>query len=68
MLKNYMAAIAVTEGLVSSDTIRAVAESFGGVEHRIELVRTLDGVKYYNSSIDSSPNRTINTLTCFRRK
>lgn len=34
----------------------------------IELVRTLDGVKYYNSSIDSSPNRTINTLRVFPNK
>ena len=45
-----------------------VAKTFGGVEHRIELVRTLDGVKYYNSSIDSSPNRTINTLRVFPNK
>ena len=38
------------------------------MEHRIELVRTLDGVRYYNSSIDSSPNRTINTLRVFPEK
>lgn len=67
-VENYMAAIAATEGLVSVDTIRAVAESFGGVEHRIELVRTLDGVRYYNSSIDSSPNRTVNTLNVFPQR
>ena len=67
-LENYMAAIAAVSGLVSKEVIVNVAKTFGGVEHRIELVRTLDGVKYYNSSIDSSPNRTINTLRVFPNK
>ena len=67
-VENYMAAIAAVSGLVSKDVILNVAKTFGGVEHRIELVRTLDGVKYYNSSIDSSPNRTINTLRVFPNK
>lgn len=64
-VENYMAAIGAVEGLVGDDIIRDVAKTFGGVEHRIELVRILDGVKYYNSSIDSSPNRSINTLKVF---
>ena len=67
-VENYMAAIAAVSGLVSKDVIVNVAKTFGGGEHRIELVRTLDGVKYYNSSIDSSPNRTINTLRVFPNK
>lgn len=67
-VENYMAAIAAVSGLVSKDVIVNVAKTFGGVKHRIELVRTLDGVKYYNSSIDSSPNRTINTLRVFPNK
>ena len=67
-VENYMAAIAAVSSLVSKDVIVNVAKTFGGVEHRIELVRTLDGVKYYNSSIDSSPNRTINTLRVFPNK
>jgi UDP-N-acetylmuramoylalanine--D-glutamate ligase len=65
-VENYMAAIALTDGLVSSETVRAVATTFKGVEHRLELVRELDGVRYYNSSIDSSPTRTqaaISALT-----
>ncbi len=66
-VENYMAAIAATKGLATKDAIVNVARSFGGVEHRIEFVRELDGVKYYNSSIDSSPNRTINTLKVFDR-
>lgn len=67
-VENYMAAIAAVEGLVSRDVIVSVAKEFGGVPHRIELVRSLDGVRYYNSSIDSSPNRTINTLNVFPDK
>lgn len=67
-VENYMAAIGAVYELVSPETIRDVARSFGGVPHRIELVRTLDGVRYYNSSIDSSPNRTINTLNVFPDK
>ncbi len=63
--ENYAAAIAATQGLVSEDTITSLARSFGGVEHRIELVRTVDGVKYYNSSIDSSPSRTKAALESF---
>ena len=67
-VENYMAAIAAVEGLASDTVIQNVAKTFGGVEHRIELVRTLDGIRYYNSSIDSSPNRTINTLKVFADK
>jgi len=64
-VENYMAAIGAVTGLVDNSVIVDVAKSFGGVEHRIELVRVLDGVEYYNSSIDSSPNRSINTLKVF---
>ena len=67
-VENYMTAIAAVCGLVDDEVIRNVAKNFRGVEHRIEHVRTLDGVRYYNSSIDSSPNRTINTLKVFPDK
>ena len=67
-VENYMAAIAVVEGLVSDDTIRQVARNFGGVEHRIELVRIKDGVRFYNDSIASSPSRTIAGLLSFPEK
>ena len=67
-IENYMAAIAMVEGLVEDDTIRQVAKTFGGVEHRIELVRIKDGVKFYNDSIASSPSRTIAGLRSFREK
>ena len=64
-VQNYMTAIAATYPLYKEDAVLTVAKTFGGVPHRIEFVRELDGVRYYNSSIDSSPNRTINTLKVF---
>ena len=67
-VENYMAAILAVGDLVSDETIRAVARSFGGVEHRIELVREKDGVRYYNDSIASSPSRTIAGLRSFSQK
>lgn len=67
-IENYMAAIAVVEGLVSDEDIRYVAKNFGGVEHRIELVRIKDGVRFYNDSIASSPSRTIAGLRSFPEK
>ena len=67
-IENYMAAILAVEGLVDDETIRDVARTFGGVEHRIELVRIKDGVKFYNDSIASSPSRTIAGLKSFNEK
>ena len=64
-IENYMAAIALVEGLATDDAIRQVAKHFGGVEHRIELVRVKDGVRFYNDSIASSPSRTIAGLRSF---
>ncbi|HBI63963.1 MAG TPA: UDP-N-acetylmuramoyl-L-alanine--D-glutamate ligase, partial [Clostridiales bacterium] len=50
------------------DDVVSVAHSFGGVEHRLELVRTRDGVRYYNDSIASSPTRTAAGLRAFDQK
>lgn len=65
---NYMAAIAATAEFVPYETIRQLAIRFGGVEHRIELVCEKDGVKYYNSSIDSTPTRTQAALSSFSQR
>ena len=65
---NYMAAICMTHGLVSFQDAVEVAHNFGGVEHRIELVRVKDGVRFYNDSIASSPTRTIAGLRSFSEK
>ena len=67
-IENYMAAIAAVDGLVSDEVIRDFAREFGGVEHRIELSRTRNGVRWYNDSIASSPSRTIAGLNSFREK
>ena len=67
-VENYMAAIAVVEGLVEDETIRHVAKTFGGVAHRIELVRVKDGIRFYNDSIASSPSRTRAGLRSFSEK
>ncbi len=64
-IENYMAAIAAVDGIVDDEAIRTVARTFGGVEHRIELVRVKDGVRFYNDSIASSPSRTIAGLRSF---
>ena len=68
-VENYMAAIAAVWGDVEPETIRRVAETFAGVEHRAEFVRELRGVKYYNDSIATSPTRVISgMLSLFPQK
>lgn len=68
-VENYMAAIAAVWGDVEPQTIRRVAETFAGVEHRAEFVRELRGVKYYNDSIATSPTRVISgMLSLFPQK
>ena len=67
-IENYMAAIAAVDGLVPDKKVRAVAQRFTGVEHRIELVRELNGVRYYNDSIGTSPTRTMACLDSFDQK
>ena len=67
-VSNYLAAITAVWGYVGVDSICKVAREFGGVEHRIEFVRELDKVKYYNDSIASSPTRTIAGLKAFPQK
>ncbi len=67
-VENYMTAMALTYGLVPKEIYTEIALSFGGVEHRLEFVRTLDSVDYYNSSIDSSPTRTAAALSALKTK
>ena len=67
-IENYMAAFAAVRGMVSYETMREIAKTFGGVEHRIELIRTRKGVRWYNDSIASSPSRTIAGLNSFPEK
>ncbi len=67
-IENYLAAISAVWGDVSVASICEVARNFGGVEHRIEFVRSLNGVKYYNDSIASNPTRVIAGLKSFGKK
>ncbi|MCI8833591.1 MAG: UDP-N-acetylmuramoyl-L-alanine--D-glutamate ligase [Clostridia bacterium] len=63
--ENACAAIAATSGLVDVDTQIDVISNFVGVEHRLELVKEIDGVKWYNDSIGTSPTRTMAGLHSF---
>lgn len=67
-IENYLAAFLATKEEVSIDVMKKVVKTFGGVEHRCELVRELNGVKYYNDSIASSPTRTLAGLFAFEKK
>ncbi len=68
-IENYLAAITAVWGLVDKEVIVSVAENFGGVEHRAELVRILDGVRYFNDAIGTSPTRTVKgMLSLFDQK
>ncbi|MBQ5754867.1 MAG: UDP-N-acetylmuramoyl-L-alanine--D-glutamate ligase [Oscillospiraceae bacterium] len=67
-VENLLAAMAAVWGRVSLEAIRKVGSTFTGVEHRIEPVRTLDGVTWYNDSIGTSPTRTIAGLRSFEQK
>lgn len=64
-VQNLLAAICAVSEFVSVEDMRTVALNFKGVEHRLEFVREVDGVKYYNDSIASSPERTIAGLKYF---
>ncbi|MDD2361828.1 MAG: UDP-N-acetylmuramoyl-L-alanine--D-glutamate ligase [Oscillospiraceae bacterium] len=67
-IENYLAAISAVWGKVAPDLIPDYAKEFGGVPHRCEFVRKLEGVKWYNDSMGSSPSRTIAGLKSFDRK
>ena len=64
-IENYLAAMLAVSKTAGADAMRAVASSFAGVAHRIEFVRELRGVRYYNDSIASSPTRAIAGLKSF---
>ena len=63
--ENICAAIAATSELVDVETQAKAILNFNGVKHRLELVREIDGSKWYNDSIGTSPTRTIAGLNSF---
>ena len=64
--QNIATAIAATSSLVDIDTIVEAVKEFKPVEHRIEFIRELDGVKWYNDSASSSPSRTLSGINAFK--
>jgi UDP-N-acetylmuramoylalanine--D-glutamate ligase len=64
---NLLTAFCAVEDEVTVASMRDVATSFIGVPHRGEFVREIEGVKYYNDSIASSPTRTIASLKAFEK-
>jgi len=66
-VENLLAAFCALKDDVSIKSMREVAVIFSGVEHRCEFVREIEGVKYYNDSIASSPTRTLAGLKAFEK-
>ena len=66
--ENICAAIAATKSLVDIDTQIKAISKFAGVEHRLEYIRTINGIEWYNDSIGTSPSRTIAGLNSFDEK
>lgn len=63
--ENIATALAATESLVDTDVALQAIKEFHPVEHRLELVREIDGVKWINDSVSSSPTRTIAGLNSY---
>ena len=63
--ENIATALAATKTLVDQDIAIDAVKEFKAVEHRLEFVREIDGVKWYNDSVSSSPTRTIAGLNSF---
>ncbi len=67
-IENVLCAAAAVFDLIDVQFIAEVACSFAGVEHRIEPVRNINGVQWYNDSIATSPTRVIAGLKAFNQK
>ncbi len=67
-LQNVMIAVSAAKAIgISNDVILDAVSSFKGVEHRIEFVREIGGVKYYNDSKGTNTDATITALKAFDR-
>lgn len=63
--ENIETALAATKTMVDQDIAVSAIKEFKPVEHRLEFVRKIDDVKWYNDSVSSSPTRTIAGLQSF---
>lgn len=66
--ENICACLSAIYDMIDLDTSVKAITDFKGVEHRIEFVREINGVKWYNDSVSSSPTRTIAGLNSFKEK
>lgn len=66
--ENICAAIAATRTLVDLEVAQEAVTNFTGVAHRIEFVKEINGVKWYNDSASSTPSRTISGLNAFDQR
>ena len=66
--ENLMAAMCAVYDAASEESAHVVASSFKGVEHRMELCGEVNGIAFYNSSIDTSPARTTAALNSFDKR
>lgn len=66
--ENACASIGATSTIVDIEEQAKAIKDFRGVEHRLEFIRKIDGIKWYNDSIGSSPTRTIAGLNSFDEK
>ena len=68
-VENYMAGIAVAYYMgISMENIVSVVKTFKGVAHRIEFVREVNGVAYYNDSKGTNPDAAIKGIQAMNRK
>lgn len=67
-VKNYLSAITAVFELVSVEDIVFVMKNFNGVKHRMEFVKTINNIKFYNDSIASTPTRLKAGLKLFNEK
>ena len=66
--ENICAVLAITKTLVDTDKAIETIKEFTGVHHRLELVRVLDGVEWYNDSASTTPTRGISALNAINKE
>ena len=65
-VQNVMISVMIAKALnISNEVINEAISNFKGVEHRIEFVKELDGVKYYNDSKGTNTDATITAIKSF---
>lgn len=67
-LENICTALALTKTLVDTDKAIDIIKNFSGVQHRLEFVRSINGVDWYNDSASTSPTRGISALNSFDKE